>query len=82
MFWGLWLFPVGALVYRSGFLPRFIGIWLLGNGAAYRCLSATLLLAPHVYDAAFRYATPLLLGEAVLMLWLLIRGVRPEPAPA
>jgi hypothetical protein len=30
--WGLWLLPLGALVYRSGFLPRFLGIWLILNG--------------------------------------------------
>jgi hypothetical protein len=28
MFWGLWLFPLGLLVYRSRFLPRFLGVWL------------------------------------------------------
>jgi hypothetical protein len=26
IFWGLWLFPMGYLVYKSGFLPRIIGI--------------------------------------------------------
>jgi hypothetical protein len=29
IFWGLWLFPFGLLVYRSGFLPRFLGVWLM-----------------------------------------------------
>src|SRR5260370_38136520 len=28
IFWGLWLFPLALLVYRSGFLPRFLGVWL------------------------------------------------------
>jgi hypothetical protein len=28
MFWGLWLFPLAILVYRSRFLPRFLGVWL------------------------------------------------------
>ncbi len=27
IFWGLWLFPLGLLVYRSRFLPRFLGVW-------------------------------------------------------
>src|SRR4029453_10786165 len=31
IFWGLWLFPFGLLVYRSGFLPRWIGVWLMIN---------------------------------------------------
>src|SRR6266699_2694707 len=29
IFWGVWLFPFGLLVYRSGFLPRILGIWLI-----------------------------------------------------
>src|SRR6267378_1030683 len=28
IFWGLWLFPLALLVYRSRFLPRFLGVWL------------------------------------------------------
>jgi Domain of unknown function (DUF4386) len=27
IFWGVWLFPFGLLVFRSGFLPRWIGVW-------------------------------------------------------
>jgi hypothetical protein len=30
--WGLWLFPLAVLVYRSRFLPRFLGVWLIING--------------------------------------------------
>lgn len=29
IWWGLWLFPFGILAYRSGFLPRFLGVWLI-----------------------------------------------------
>ena len=35
LFWGLWLFPFGLLVFRSGFLPRFIGVWLMINCFGY-----------------------------------------------
>src|SRR5256884_4525850 len=31
IFWGLWLFPLGILAYRSRFLPRFLGVWLIIN---------------------------------------------------
>src|SRR5207245_10043445 len=44
--WGLWLFPLAILVYRSRFLPRFLGIWLIINGFAYLALSFTGLLLP------------------------------------
>lgn len=29
VFWGLWLFPFGLLVYRSGFIPKFLGVLLV-----------------------------------------------------
>lgn len=29
VFWGLWLFPLGLLVYRSGFIPKFLGVLLM-----------------------------------------------------
>lgn len=32
MFWGLWLIPFGQLVYKSGFIPRIIGVFLILNG--------------------------------------------------
>lgn len=81
VFWGLWLLPLGVLVYRSTFLPRFLGVWLFVNGLAYLALSATGLLMPDDYGTAFRLAQPILFGEVVLMLWLLIAGVRVK-APA
>src|SRR5437588_6740958 len=44
--WGLWLFPLAILVYRSRFLPRFLGVWLTINGFAYVILSFTGELLP------------------------------------
>lgn len=29
VFWGLWLFPFGYLVYKSGFLPKILGVFLM-----------------------------------------------------
>jgi len=81
VFWGLWLFPFGLLVMKSGFLPRWLGIWLLVNGAAYVVVSAIGLLAPESYDAAFNLAFPALLGEIAITLWLLIKGANVKPLP-
>jgi hypothetical protein len=76
LFWGLWLFPFGLLVFRSGFLPRFIGVWLMINCFGYVALSIIGLMFPTYYDAAFRYSQPVLFGELAIMLWLLIKGAR------
>src|SRR6195256_5646754 len=49
IFWGLWLFPLGLLVYRSRFLPRFLGVWLAFAGFAWVILSLTGVLSPQYY---------------------------------
>ncbi|HXH27765.1 MAG TPA: DUF4386 domain-containing protein [Candidatus Polarisedimenticolia bacterium] len=83
IFWGLWLLPLGALVHRSGFMPRLLGVWLFVNGLAYLAISATGLIAPQHLQIVFRVSTPILFGEVALMLWLLIVGVRaPRPERA
>jgi len=82
LFWGLWLFPFGLLVFRSGFLPRFIGVWLMINCFGYVALSVTALFFPDYYEAAFKWAQPVLFGELAIMLWLLIKGAKVPPASA
>jgi hypothetical protein len=79
IFWGLWLFPFGLLVFRSGFLPRFIGVWLMINCFGYVALSVTALFFPDYYEAAFKWAQPVLFGELAIMLWLLIKGAKMPP---
>src|SRR5215470_913432 len=61
--WGVWLLPLAALVYRSGFLPRFIGIWLAINGFAYIVISLTGTLLPQYQARVFNLSFPALLGE-------------------
>lgn len=76
VFWGVWLLPLGALVFRSRMIPRFLGIWLVLNGVAYIALSAIGLARPELRASAFSLATPLMFGELALALWLLIMGVK------
>lgn len=80
--WGLWLFPMGALAYRSGFVPRFIGVWLFINGAAYVVLSLTGIFFPEYQNTVFMLAQPALFGELAIMLWLVIKGARPPELAA
>jgi hypothetical protein len=81
MFWGLWLLPLGALVYRSRFLPRFLGVWLTVNGVAYIVMSTIGLVSSRHVNASSPIVMPILLGEVAFMLWLLIVGARAS-APA
>jgi hypothetical protein len=78
--WGLWLFPMGALTYKSGFMPRFIGVWLFINGFAYVVLSLTGLFFPDYQDKVFMYSQPALFGELAIMVWLVIKGATPLPS--
>ncbi len=76
VFWGLWLFPLGLLVWRSGFLPRLLGGWLIANGFAYLANAFTGLLAPQHLAVVSTVTFPVLLGEIAFMLWLVIAGAR------
>ncbi|MCL4262030.1 MAG: DUF4386 family protein [Anaerolineae bacterium] len=75
IFWGLWLFPMGYLVFRSGFLPRILGVLLMIGCFGYLIDSFTAFLLPGfgVEVAAFTFW-----GEVLLPLWLLIKGVNVE----
>lgn len=75
LFYGLWLFPLAILVYQSGFIPRFLGVWLLINGLVYVLLSFATIVLPEYKDLVFMVGMPAMFGELVLMLWLLIKGV-------
>jgi hypothetical protein len=77
MFAGLWLFPFGLLVYRSRFLPRFLGVWLILAGFAWLAFSLTGLLFPAYEDKAFSITQPIALGEVATMFWLVIMGAKP-----
>ena len=79
--WGLWLFPMGLLTWKSGFLPRFIGAWLLINGATYVLLCVTRLMRPELSDTVWKYGQPAFFGELALVLWLLVKGAKPASAP-
>ena len=82
IFWGLWLFPFGLLVFRSGFLPRFLGIWLIIACLAWIALSITAQFFPTHYSAAFAWLQPAFFAEMAIMLWLLIRGANVKALPA
>lgn len=82
IFWGLWLFPLGLLVYRSGFFPRILGVLLMVACFAWVVDSLTPFLLPQHEDIISRWAAWLRRGELLFMFWLLIVGAKPKPIAA
>ena len=80
--WGAWLFPLAILVYRSRFLPRFLCVWLIINGFAYVIMSFTGELVPQYYEKVFILSQPALFAELAFMLWLVIKGAKPQSLDA
>jgi Domain of unknown function (DUF4386) len=76
IFWGLWLFPFGILVIRSGFIPRFIGYLLFIAGCGYVADSFTAVLLPAYRQVVEPVAGNLEFGELSIILWLLIWGAK------
>jgi len=75
IFWGLWLFPMGYLVFKSGFLPRILGVLLMIGCFGYLIESFAAFLLPS-YEVEIALFT--FWGEVLLPLWLLIKGVNVE----
>ena len=76
VFFGLHLAVLGYLVYRSGFLPRILGIVMVGSALGYLANSFTVFLAPQYEETlAVVVIVAALLGELPLALWLLAKGV-------
>lgn len=73
IFWGLWLFPLGYLVFKSSFLPRLLGVLLMIACFGYLTDSFATFLGYRVNIGMFAA-----LGEVLFILWLLIKGVNIE----
>ena len=78
-FWGLWLFPFGILVIKSGFIPRVFGVLLMIAGFAYLTTSVTTIGWPAYRSSVSQFMMPLYFGEVPIIFWLLIKGAK---APA
>ena len=70
---GVHLALIGYLVYRSGFAPRIIGVLLVLAGLGYLIdeIGSVLVSGYSLEISRFSFV-----GEAVLIFWLLIKGVR------
>lgn len=82
IFWGLWLVPLGQLVLRCGFMPRFFGVLLLLGSVFYVLLFAGPVLDPGYANSTLArvvgvlFGLPGIVGEFGTALWLLLLGAR------
>jgi hypothetical protein len=76
-FFGLHLVLSGYLVYKSGYLPKFIGILLIAISAAYFIQSFGTFLLPQ-YTETFATIGLLSIVEIVFPLWLIVKGVKDQ----
>ena len=69
----LWVLFLGYLVFASGFLPRFLGIWLMLGGICYTVLAIWFFISPNLDLTVVGLFS--IIGEMIFYLWLLIKGV-------
>ncbi|MFM9841057.1 MAG: DUF4386 domain-containing protein [Cyclobacteriaceae bacterium] len=78
IFSGLWLFPFGYLVFKSGFLPKAFGILLMLGCFGYLINFIGNTLDPNYskIGISFYLSLPASLGEIGICLWLVIMGAK------
>lgn len=76
-FFAAWLLPLGYLVYKSGFLPKILGIVLVVESFAWLLYPLQFFLFPSGFIATLSSAVGFI-GEFSLTLWLLIMGAKDE----
>jgi len=76
---GLHLVGLGFLLFRSAHFPRFLSGLVVVAGAGYLADTFTTILAP---DFEFTFSLFTFVGEALLIVWLLLRAVKGFPSAA
>jgi hypothetical protein len=76
VFWGLWLLPFGYLVFKSGFLPKILGVFLMVGCFGYLINFTGGFLVEGYYDLGIArfISLPASIGEIGTCLWLVIVG--------
>jgi hypothetical protein len=83
IFFGLWLMPLGYLVYQSsGMFPKWLGVLLIVGGACYLVDLFAQFLVPTFGQQIHGFITiPSALAEILMVLYLLVIGVKTVKAP-
>jgi hypothetical protein len=75
IFWGLWLLPFGYLIFKSGFLPKVLGILLMIGCFGYLFDVFSFFLFPNSRTPISHFTS---IGELIFPLWVLIKGISSE----
>jgi uncharacterized protein DUF4386 len=79
IFFGCFCVVIGYLIFKSGYLPKTVGVLMQIAGLCYLTDSFALVLAPDLANRLFPgILLPAFVGEASLCLWLLVKGVNAE----
>ena len=78
LFYGVWLFPLGYLVFKSGYLPRILGIVLMVECFGWLMYPFQFFLFPSYGVISYLSFAVGFIGEFSLTLWLLIKGVKDQ----
>lgn len=78
--WGLWLLPFGVLVIKSGLFPKVLGVMLILACFAYVADSFTSIVLPAPLPVISNITLAVGgLGELSLVIWLIVKGPKPQP---
>ena len=78
IFWGLWLIPLGLLVYKSGFVPKVLGVLLIVGCFGHLISFLSTFLFPDYSAILIPISETVMVGELPIFLWLLIKGVKDQ----
>jgi hypothetical protein len=77
VFFGLWLAPLGYLVYRSGLFPKALGVVLVGATVSYLVDVLAAFLGPDLAEQIHPFLIILpVIAEVWMVLYLLVKGVK------
>ena len=76
--YGVWLFPLGYLVLKSGFLPKILGMLLIADGICQFVYVCQRLIFPDLAFIAYPCLVISFIAEVSLALWLAIKAVKPR----
>jgi len=78
IFWGLWLIPLGILVYKSRFVPKVLGVLLIVGCFGHLLSFLSTFLFPDYSAILIPISEMVMFGELPIFLWLLIKGAKDQ----